>query len=114
LSKSGKYEMKNQSEEIIVITGSTKRFGREIYALAESMRKEGKFVIDDSQFHLLPEHIGRREFIKRICDADKLLVYNKNGYIGFHTRLEITLAKVIGVNVEFIFPRGEMAEEFTE
>jgi len=106
--------MGNQLGQIIVITGSTKRFGTEIYALAESMRRKGEFVIDDSQFHLLPEHIGRREFIKRICDADRLLVYNKNGYIGFHTRLEITLARVIGVDVEFLFPRGEMTEEFTE
>lgn len=99
--------MKRQAKEIVVITGSSRKFGKEIYALAESMRKSGEFVIDDSQFHLLPETIGRREFIKRICDADRLLVYNKNGYIGFHTNLEITLAKVIGVEVEFLFPNDK-------
>ena len=90
-------------EEIIVITGSSNRFGKEIYALAESMRKQGKFVVDDSRFHLLPEHIGRREFMKRILDCDTLLVYNKNGYIGFHTKLEITMAEVTGKRVEYHF-----------
>ena len=93
-----------KSGEIIVITGSSNKFGKEIYALAESMRKSGKYVIDDSQFHLLPEPIGRREFMKRILDADILLVYNKNGYIGYHTKLEITMAEVIGIKVEYLFP----------
>ena len=94
-------------DEIIVITGSSHRFGKEIYKLAESMRQSGKYVIDDSRFHLLSESIGRREFIKRICGADKLLVYNKNGYIGFHTKLEITIAEVIGIEIEFLFKKED-------
>lgn len=93
--------------EIIVITGSTNRFGKEIYELAQKMRDNGEFVIDDSMFHLLPEEVGRREFMKRILDAKRLLIYNKDGYIGYHTNIEISIASVIGIEVDYYFGKEE-------
>lgn len=96
-----------EDKEIIVITGSSNKFGAEIYKLAKSMRESGKFVIDDSMFHLLPEEIGRCEFMKCILGCDRLLVFNKEGYIGFHTRLEITMAEVTGKVIEYLFPKEE-------
>ena len=94
----------------IVITGSSNKFAREIYEYAEKLRKEGNYVVDDEAFHVLPENEGRCEFIKRICDCDKLLVFNKEGYIGFHTQFEIILAEIIGKEVEYIFPSGRVSQ----
>jgi len=106
--------MERIAKEILVITGSSRRFGPEIHALAESMRKSGKFVIDDSHFHILVEEKGRRQFIRQICDADRLLVYNKDGYIGYHTNLEIKLAEAIGVQVAYLFPQKATVEKGRE
>ena len=89
--------------KFVVITGSTNKFSKEIYELSQQLRDQGVYVIDDSRFHLLPEEIGRREFMKRILDSDMLLVYNKDQYIGLHTKLEISLAEVAGIRIEYIF-----------
>jgi hypothetical protein len=91
------------NDELVVITGSSKRFSREIYALAEKLRKEGKTVIVDFIFHNLPEWKSRRQFIRAILDADKLMVFNMDGYIGFHSHFEATLAEMCGVKVEYLF-----------
>lgn len=95
--------MDASTEELVVITGSSNKFGKEIYALAEKLRKEGKTVIVDSIFHSMPEWKSRRQFIKMILDADTLLVFNKNGYVGFHTRFEALLAEMCGVKVKHLF-----------
>jgi len=99
-----------KDKKITVITGSSNKYGAEIYAVANFHRNNGEFIIDDSQYHLLPENIGRKEFIKRILDCDKLLVYNKNGYIGFHTKLEIMIAEVIGVKIQYLFNKNKSIE----
>lgn len=98
------------ADEIIVITGSTKRFKKDIYELAKRMIQSGKTVIIDSHFHNLTEHRGRKQFLRMILDADKLLVYNKGGYIGFHTCFEVILAKMAGIRVRYHFGRNRFGK----
>jgi len=92
-------------DELVVITGSSNRFGEEIYALAEELKfKWGTTIIVDSMFHKLSEPKARKQFMRTILDADKLIVYNKDGYIGFHTNFEIVLALIAGIEIEYWFP----------
>ena len=90
--------------ELIVITGSSNRFRIEIKELYDEMIADGKSVVIDSIFHNLTERRGRKQFMRTILDADILLVYNKDGYIGFHTCLEVVMAEVAGIKVEYHFP----------
>ncbi len=91
-------------DELIVITGSSNKFGEEIYQLAGEMKAEGRTVIVDSMFHKLSELRARKQFMRTILDADTLLVYNKDGYIGFHTKFETLMALIAGIRIKYHFP----------
>lgn len=92
-------------KEVIVITGSSNKFSKEISELAELMRGSGHTIIIDSMFHSLEEDRGRKLFMVNILQADVLIVYNEDGYIGFHTCLEIVLAKTAGIKILYFFPQ---------
>ena len=89
--------------EVIVITGSSNRFAEEIETLANEMKADGKTVIIDSVFHGLTESRGRKQFMRMILDADRLIVYNKDNYIGFHTCLEIATAIEAGIRIQYYY-----------
>jgi hypothetical protein len=118
--------------EIVAICGST-RFICGIAALAWQMEKEGIIVLAPM---LLPagvvtitssdstmtvgDHAAEAEGVKEIIDelflrkidlADRLLVYNQDGYIGESTRNEIEYAKSLGKSVHYLFRPIQVPEE---
>jgi len=95
--------------ETILISGSM-RFKEEMIILANKLRKEGyKKVIEP----LSKEYKQGSEIIDKACnhiiyeklieDADLLLVYNKNGYVGISSAMEIQKALDCNVPVRFLF-----------
>lgn len=106
--------MKN--DRIIVVTGSKARFAQEMEEVVSDLRASGICAIMDSTFSPLKECYGRKQFMRTILDAATLIVYNKGGYIGFHTLLEIVLAEVAGIEVEYWFEKERRfsSEELSE
>jgi len=90
----------------IVISGSLKRFGKEIEVLGNELRDKGYFVyypevksLRLKNFDSLNEIIKRDtakgitlEYFEYIRRADVMFVYNKDGYSGNSTTLEIGFA----------------------
>lgn len=90
-----KYE--NRKHQIITILGSTK-FRKEIYIFAWQQTLKGKLVLfAPFSKEELPEVEVIRDLLEsihfqKIRLADSIYVYNKNGYIGNSTKMEIEYA----------------------
>jgi len=90
----------------IVICGS-RRFKTEIRALADQLKKTGIVVYepilnDDPKINKLPPHFKQFAFLglthhhfSLIRKADVVFFYNKNGYLGNSSTLELGFAEAL-------------------
>lgn len=91
----------------VVICGS-RRFKKEIREFADKLKKAGVVVYepilnDDPKINELPEHFRRFAFLgltyhqfSSIRKADVVYFYNKNGYLGNSSTLELGFTEALG------------------
>ncbi len=95
--------------ETIIISGSM-RFKQEMTSLSNKLKNDGyKKVVEPSEdeYNKSVEEIEKAKnhmiFESLIECADLLLVYDKNGYVGLSTAMEIQKALDCNVPVRFLF-----------
>lgn len=98
----------------IVISGSM-RFKHEMIVLSNKLKIAGyKKIIEPSskEFNesegVIGKAVNHKIFGRLIKSADLLLIYNKNGYVGLSTAMEIQMAIDCNVPVRFLFEPEEI------
>ncbi|MCH7604890.1 hypothetical protein IID24_02800 [Patescibacteria group bacterium] len=101
--------------KIVCVCGST-RFSKEIAVYKWELEKQGIMAIGlhllpENYFSVQPSHQAEFEGVKDILDnlhfrkidlATEVFVFNKNGYIGEQTGIEIVYAKIKGKEIEYL------------
>ena len=101
--------------KIVCVCGST-RFCKEIAVYKWELEKQGIMAIGlhllpPDYFNVQPSHQAEFEGVKDILDdlhfkkidlATEVFVFNKNGYIGEQTGIEIKYAKVKGKKINYL------------
>lgn len=98
--------------KVITLCGSTK-FKDDFLKIQTSLTLKGVIVISLGLFSKVDENLiitNELEQVliamhkQRIDMADGIFVINKNGYIGFNTKMEIEYAKLSGKTIEYLEP----------
>jgi hypothetical protein len=98
---------KIKNKEIITVIGST-RFREEIQEYALKETTNGNIILsapfakeEIENLEEIREELEEQHF-RKIIIADKILVYNKNGYLGESSILELNFAYRIGKKIEYL------------
>ena len=105
---------------IITLCGST-MFKDDFFWIAEKLTLEGNIVLmpvvfshSDRDIRITPqdEQILRDIHREKIRMSDKVVVINRDDYIGSNTQMEICYASSIGIPVEYAYPHDTVSHLF--